>query len=133
MGSYATVVNAGLVLSARRPSHSPTFLTQLNTRVNTPMGTFMDNQTQFKFKALGHRDAYEGLERVPLNRRTKVTFTSDEVTSLCPVSGQPDFSTVEIEIEGMFSIEIKSLKLYLQSFRQVGIMCEALAARIYEN
>ena len=56
---------------------------------------------------------------------------SDEVTSLCPVTGQPDWETVRIEFEpGPYCIESKSLKLYLWSFREEGAFCEALAARI---
>jgi 7-cyano-7-deazaguanine reductase len=56
---------------------------------------------------------------------------SDEFTSLCPVTGQPDWSTVIIEYAPRNRcIESKSLKLYLWSFREEGIFCEALADRI---
>ena len=59
---------------------------------------------------------------------------SDEVTSLCPVTGQPDWETVRIEFEpGPYCIESKSLKLYLWSFREEGAFCEALAARIAQD
>ena len=62
---------------------------------------------------------------------TRVTMESDEVTSLCPVTGQPDWGTVIIEYApGDLCIESKSLKLYLWSFRDEGIFCEALADRI---
>ena len=45
---------------------------------------------------------------------TAVTFTSDEVASVCPVTQQPDLSTVVIEyVPGEWCIESKSLKLYL--------------------
>ena len=61
----------------------------------------------------------------------RVVLESDEVTSLCPVTGQPDWETVRIEFEpGPSCIESKSLKLYLWSFREEGAFCEALAARI---
>ena len=60
-----------------------------------------------------------------------VVMTSDEVTSLCPVTGQPDWGTVTIEYApGEYCIESKSLKLYLWSYREEGVFCEALAARI---
>ena len=64
----------------------------------------------------------------------RVTLSSDEVTSLCPVTGQPDFATVTIEYapDGL-CLESKSLKLYLWSFREAGIFCEALASRIAED
>jgi 7-cyano-7-deazaguanine reductase len=63
-----------------------------------------------------------------------VTLESDEVTSLCPVTGQPDWDTVIIEYApDRLCIESKSLKLYLWSYRQEGVFCEALAGRIAED
>jgi 7-cyano-7-deazaguanine reductase len=62
---------------------------------------------------------------------TKVRFTTDEVTSLCPVTGQPDISSVSIEYQPHERcIESKSLKLYLWSFRDRAVFAEALAAEI---
>lgn len=62
---------------------------------------------------------------------TLVRFTTDEVTSLCPVTGQPDFSTVILEYcPRQFCIESKSLKLYFWSFRDEALMAEKLASTI---
>jgi 7-cyano-7-deazaguanine reductase len=62
---------------------------------------------------------------------TTVRFTTDEVMSLCPVTGQPDLSSLEIEYApDRRCIESKSLKLYLWSFRDRKVFCEALAAEI---
>ena len=62
---------------------------------------------------------------------TRVRFTTDEVTSVCPVTGQPDFSSVEIDYEpDARCVESKSLKLYLWSFRDRPVFAEALAAEI---
>jgi 7-cyano-7-deazaguanine reductase len=62
---------------------------------------------------------------------TKVRFSTDEVTSLCPVTGQPDISRVTIEYQpAQLCIESKSLKLYLWSFRDRPVFAEALAAEI---
>ena len=62
---------------------------------------------------------------------TRVRFTTDEVTSVCPITGQPDFNSVEIDYEpAERCIESKSLKLYLWSFRDRGIFAEALAGEI---
>jgi len=62
---------------------------------------------------------------------TWVTFESDELTSMCPITGQPDFSHVEIGYQPAGRcLESKSLKLYLWSFRDEGIFCEGLASRI---
>lgn len=62
---------------------------------------------------------------------TLVRFTTDELTSMCPITGQPDFSSllVEYEPDGR-CVESKSLKLYLWSFRDRGIFAEGLAAEI---
>jgi len=50
-----------------------------------------------------------------------VTFTCPEFTSLCPVTGQPDFGTVTIQyVPDRKMLESKSLKLYLFSFRNHG-------------
>lgn len=64
----------------------------------------------------------------------KVILESDEVTSMCPVTGQPDWETVVIEFAPeQYCIESKSLKLYLWSYRNEGIFCEALAGRIAQD
>ena len=62
---------------------------------------------------------------------TLVRFTSDEVSSICPVTAQPDIATVIIEYgPDKFCIESKSLKLYLWRFRNMAVFAEALAAEI---
>lgn len=62
---------------------------------------------------------------------TRVRFRTDEVTSVCPVTGQPDFSSVEIDYRpAERCVESKSLKLYLWSFRDQPIFAEGLAATI---
>jgi 7-cyano-7-deazaguanine reductase len=87
-----------------------------------------------EFRALGKkvRDARQDLESFPCPPGVKsVTLTSDEFTSLCPVTGQPDFSTVRISYEpNELCLESKSLKLYLWAFREEGHFCEALSSRI---
>jgi 7-cyano-7-deazaguanine reductase len=62
---------------------------------------------------------------------TNVRLTTDEVASLCPVTSQPDLSTVEIDYApDAWCVETKSLKLFLWRFRDRGIFAEALAAEI---
>ena len=63
-----------------------------------------------------------------------ITFQTPEFTSLCPITGQPDFATITIEyIPGAFCVESKSLKLYLFSFRQTGTFYEEIVNRIYTD
>src|SRR6478752_2163077 len=78
--------------------------------------------------ALGHQ------ARGPVDRR-EVTFRSDEVTSVCPVTGQPDLSSVTITYApaGGRLIESKSLKLYLWGFRDRGIFCEQIASEVADR
>ena len=68
------------------------------------------------------------LEKVPNgNAGTDyvVRFTAPEFTSLCPMTGQPDFAHIVIDyIAGDFLVESKSLKLFLQSFRNHGAFHE---------
>ena len=62
---------------------------------------------------------------------TRVRFTCEEVTSMCPVTEQPDLSTVVIEYEpAARCVESKSLKLYLWSFRDRAVFAEQLAVAI---
>jgi 7-cyano-7-deazaguanine reductase len=68
------------------------------------------------------------LERV-LNPQADVAycvrFTAPEFTSLCPMTGQPDFAHLVIDyVPGEFLVESKSLKLYLGSFRNHGAFHE---------
>ena len=62
---------------------------------------------------------------------TQVRFTNDELASMCPVTQQPDLSTVVIEyVPNEWCIESKSLKLYLWSYRDRAVFAEAMAAEI---
>jgi 7-cyano-7-deazaguanine reductase len=65
---------------------------------------------------------------------TYIRFESNELTSFCPVTGQPDFSTLLLEYApDRLCIESKSLKLYLWSFREEAIFAEGLASKISED
>ena len=65
---------------------------------------------------------------------TTVRFTTDELASVCPVTGQPDLSHVIIEYQPReLCVESKSLKLFLWSFRDRAVFAEALAADIAQE
>ncbi|QDH15405.1 NADPH-dependent 7-cyano-7-deazaguanine reductase QueF [Oecophyllibacter saccharovorans] len=74
------------------------------------------------------------LERVPAphpDKRYVVRFTAPEFTSLCPVTGQPDFAHLVIDyIPRNWIVESKSLKLYLTSFRNHGAFHEDCSVSI---
>lgn len=68
------------------------------------------------------------------DREYTVTFSTKEVTSLCPITGQPDFYRITINYRpDRLCLESKSLKLYLFSFRQSGMFAETLANRILDD
>ncbi|EDY80444.1 7-cyano-7-deazaguanine reductase [Verrucomicrobiia bacterium DG1235] len=74
-------------------------------------------------------DTFEAPEGV-----TTVTMTSDELTSSCPITGQPDFYNVSIEYAPKeLCIESKSLKLFLWGFRDKAMFAEKIAAVICDR
>jgi 7-cyano-7-deazaguanine reductase len=89
-----------------------------------------------EFVALGHpgNDHYAGLETFANPGVTDVELVSDELTAVCPITGQPDLYTITIGYRAAgLCLESKSLKLYLNSFRNEGAFCEALAVRIRDE
>jgi 7-cyano-7-deazaguanine reductase len=63
-----------------------------------------------------------------------IMFECAEFTSLCPVTGQPDFAKIKIRyIPGQLCIETKSLKYYLASFRNTPAFNEEITNRILED
>ncbi len=63
-----------------------------------------------------------------------VQHTCPEFTSVCPKTGQPDFGTLRVSyVPDRLCVELKSLKLYLQSFREQGIFYEAVTNRILDE
>lgn len=74
------------------------------------------------------------LERVPApypGKNYLVRFTAPEFTSLCPVTGQPDFAHIVIDyVPDQWIVESKSLKLFLTSFRNHGAFHEACSVQI---
>jgi 7-cyano-7-deazaguanine reductase len=67
-------------------------------------------------------------------RPYQIHFSSGEVTSLCPVTGQPDFYRVIVDyIPGERCLESKSLKLYFFSFRNTALFAEDMGNRIVDD
>ncbi len=67
-------------------------------------------------------------------RDYSVIHTAPEFTSVCPKTGQPDFATMKIEfIPDELCIELKSLKIYLNSFRNDGIYFESVTNKILND
>ena len=63
-----------------------------------------------------------------------IRHVAPEYTSVCPRTGQPDFGTIEIEyVADSLCIELKSLKLYLQGYRDQGVFYEDVVNRILDD
>lgn len=63
-----------------------------------------------------------------------ITITCPEFTSVCPLTGQPDFGTITFQYTpSELCVELKSLKLYLQRFRNEGIFYEAVTNRLLDD
>ena len=90
-----------------------------------------------EFKALGHSDAtrFEGFETFAAPATlSQVSLSVDHMTALCPVTNQPDYYAVDITYTPARRVlETKTVKLYLETFRETGIFAEHLAAQIAED
>ena len=93
-------------------------------------------------KAEGRKFEYDGeelinpgyLETFPFDSPEQYIMTeTDEFSAVCPFSGLPDYAFLKIEYypEGGKCVELKSLKYYIVSFRNVGIYQEAVTKRIH--
>lgn len=81
--------------------------------------------------------AHARLDRFPnrtSHRRYWVEFTCPEFTCVCPASGFPDFATIYIRYQPrQWCVELKSLKLYINQFRDQGIFHEDVSNRILDD
>ncbi len=68
------------------------------------------------------------------DRRYEISITHPEFTCLCPRTGLPDFATISIKYTpDQQCLELKSLKYYLNTFRQVGIFHENVVNRVRDD
>lgn len=89
---------------------------------------FLEEKMKHKLNLL------ETFENEYKNRDYNIIHVAPEFTSLCPKTGQPDFGIITIEyVPDKICIELKSLKLYLNSFRNDGIFYESVTNRILDD
>ena len=102
-----------------------------------------------QFKAMDKSIPFEGPEAIdasclecfdyayadtPHGSAMEIETTTDEFTSVCPFSGLPDFAEVTIRyVPDRLCLELRSLKYYLLSYRNVGIWYEHLVNRMLED
>tara|TARA_B100000287_G_scaffold434719_1_gene500080 strand:+ start:12365 stop:12709 length:345 start_codon:yes stop_codon:yes gene_type:complete len=76
----------------------------------------------------------ETFENPKIDREYTINFEIPEFTCLCPLSGQPDFATLNIEyIPDMLCIELKSLKLYFFTYRDKPGFHEDITNKILDD
>ena len=76
----------------------------------------------------------ETFENPRPDRLYTIEFTCSEFTSLCPKTGQPDFATIVVRyVPGPRCVELKSLKQYFWSFRDLGIFFESVTNQILDD
>jgi len=76
----------------------------------------------------------EGWQNRYPDRDYVVSIETDEFTCICPKTGLPDFAVINIEyVPGESCVELKSFKLYLVSYRGVGIFHEHAVNRILDD
>jgi 7-cyano-7-deazaguanine reductase len=80
------------------------------------------------------RDVLETFENQYPDREYVIEIVCPEFTSVCPRTGQPDFGTLTFNyVPAAKCVELKSLKLYLQQFRDMGIFYEHATNRILDD
>ena len=96
------------------------------------------------FRLLGHSDVeppaspdearLETFSNPAPGRNYRIHFETDDFTSVCPVTGQPDFARIDIDyVPDRFCVESKSLKFYLASYRNERAFNEAVTNRILND
>ena len=82
----------------------------------------------------GDESLLETFDNLYLGNDYHIVLSSNEFTSLCPKTGQPDFARIEIDyIPSRKCIETKSLKLYLFSFRNYKGFMESITNKILDD
>jgi 7-cyano-7-deazaguanine reductase len=103
----------------------------------TPKDQFQAHDRSLPFKGEEAIDVevlecfdYEYADK-PVGEPMEIATTTDEFTSVCPFSGLPDFATVTVAYSpNRHCLELRALKYYLMSYRDVGIWYEHLVNRM---
>ena len=76
----------------------------------------------------------ETFENPAPQRDYRIVHVCHEFTSVCPKTGQPDFATITVSyVPDAICVELKSLKMYFQAFRNQGIYYEGVVNRILDD
>ena len=79
-------------------------------------------------------DRLETFPNPAVGRQYRIKHVLHEFTSVCPLTGRPDFATVTIDyVPDAICLELKSLKYYFLEFRNMGIFYEAVTNKILDD
>jgi 7-cyano-7-deazaguanine reductase len=102
--------------------------------MTTPLSYLGNKSILSEAQIADPRGILESFENPRPGREYEIKFVFPEFTSVCPVTGQPDFATITVSyVPGRFCVEMKSLKLYFFAYRNKGIFYEAVVNTILDD
>ena len=102
--------------------------------MTTPLSYLGNKSILSEAQIADPRGILESFENPRPGREYEIRFVFPEFTSVCPVTGQPDFATITVSyVPGRFCVEMKSLKLYFFAYRNKGIFYEAVVNTILDD
>lgn len=112
---------------------APEFSGAFTGRVLIDRIAFMGEERRYGEKEIAEA-RLEAWENPEPEREYTVDISYPEFTCLCPRSGFPDFATIRVEyVPDKLLVELRSFKLYLNSYRNVHISHEAVTNRIFSD
>lgn len=91
-------------------------------------------KVKVKANRINNYNLLETFDNPKSGRNYIISHYANEFTSVCPITGQPDFGKISISyIPNKLCIELKSLKFYLQSYRNEGIFYENVINKILDD
>ena len=109
-------------------------LSGMTTKKKKPGKLTLLHQNHKKYPTVPSGDILEVFPNQYPQRDYLITFDCPEFTSVCPVTGQPDFGKIVIEyVPADYCIESKSLKLYLGAYRNEGSFAEQIVNRVLDD
>ncbi len=83
---------------------------------------------------MSEKEKLETFENPRVGREYSIEIVAPEFTSICPITGQPDFGTITVRyVPGKLCVELKSFKLYIFSFRNEGSFYENTVNQILDD
>jgi len=104
------------------------------TKVKRPSQLTLLGRSEARLPASPTEARLETFPNPAPRRNYRIHFETDDFTSVCPITGQPDFARIDIDyVPDRLCVESKSLKFYLASYRNERAFNEAVTNRILED